>query len=389
MLLLFLLTNIFRATADNWAVLVAGSNGYYNYRHQADVCHAYQILHNFGFPDSNIITMMYDDIAHNTLNPFKGNIINRHNGKNVYENVLKDYTREQVNPENFMNILKGNVTENTPKVLKSEKNDNVFIYFTDHGGTGLIAFPEDYLFANQLNETLTYMYDNNMYKNMVFYLEACESGSMFNNILPENMNIYATTAATPYESSFACYFDYRRGIYLGDTYSVNWLENSMPVRTSIETVYSQFLIDRKKTRTSTVCEYGDKSVSKLQLDDFLMYEKNITFKTEPNIYFHINKYIQESDSRDVVLNTLMNQISLSNNVTKTNLLYIDLEKELVSREKYDLYFKDCVKSSENFCYGQQKINWDCYKKEINNFEKMNGKFTDYGLKYIGCLINLC
>ena len=30
------------ATAtDHWAVLVAGSNGFWNYRHQADICHAY------------------------------------------------------------------------------------------------------------------------------------------------------------------------------------------------------------------------------------------------------------------------------------------------------------------------------------------------------------
>ena len=28
----------------NWAVLVAGSNTYSNYRHQSDVYHAYQIL---------------------------------------------------------------------------------------------------------------------------------------------------------------------------------------------------------------------------------------------------------------------------------------------------------------------------------------------------------
>jgi legumain len=53
-------------SAANWAVLVAGSNGWYNYRHQADVCHAYQILHKNGIPDSNIIVMMYDDIAQNT-----------------------------------------------------------------------------------------------------------------------------------------------------------------------------------------------------------------------------------------------------------------------------------------------------------------------------------
>ena len=32
------------AKASHWAVLIAGSSGYGNYRHQADVCHAYQIM---------------------------------------------------------------------------------------------------------------------------------------------------------------------------------------------------------------------------------------------------------------------------------------------------------------------------------------------------------
>ncbi|KAG8296254.1 hypothetical protein J6590_060924 [Homalodisca vitripennis] len=37
-----------------WAVLVAGSNTYDNYRHQVDDCHAYQILHRNGVLDSSI-----------------------------------------------------------------------------------------------------------------------------------------------------------------------------------------------------------------------------------------------------------------------------------------------------------------------------------------------
>ena len=41
-------------------MLVAGSNGWFNYRHQADVCHAYQIVHGHGVPDDHIIVMMYD-----------------------------------------------------------------------------------------------------------------------------------------------------------------------------------------------------------------------------------------------------------------------------------------------------------------------------------------
>ena len=31
------------ARGEVWAVLVAGSRGWDNYRHQADVCHAYQV----------------------------------------------------------------------------------------------------------------------------------------------------------------------------------------------------------------------------------------------------------------------------------------------------------------------------------------------------------
>ena len=60
-----LLLAINSSSAANWAVLVAGSKGWYNYRHQSDVCHAYQILHKHGIPDSNIIVMMYDDLARN------------------------------------------------------------------------------------------------------------------------------------------------------------------------------------------------------------------------------------------------------------------------------------------------------------------------------------
>ncbi|VDO63868.1 unnamed protein product [Heligmosomoides polygyrus] len=46
-----------------YALLVAGSNGFSNYRHQADVAHAYHVLVQHGVPADNIVTMMYDDVA--------------------------------------------------------------------------------------------------------------------------------------------------------------------------------------------------------------------------------------------------------------------------------------------------------------------------------------
>lgn len=69
------------ALAENWAVLVAGSNTYSNYRHQSDVFHAYQILINNNFPENRIITFAYDDLAHNIKNPFKGKIFNKPSNK--------------------------------------------------------------------------------------------------------------------------------------------------------------------------------------------------------------------------------------------------------------------------------------------------------------------
>lgn len=66
----------------------------------------------------------------------------------------------------------------------------------------------------------------------VFYLEACESGSIFEGLLPEGLNIYATTAANAEESSWGTYCP---GEYpsppaeyetcLGDLYSVAWMED--------------------------------------------------------------------------------------------------------------------------------------------------------------------
>lgn len=43
------------AAADTYAVVVAGSNFFYNYRHQTDICHSFHILKANGVPPSNIV----------------------------------------------------------------------------------------------------------------------------------------------------------------------------------------------------------------------------------------------------------------------------------------------------------------------------------------------
>jgi len=130
-------------------------------------------------------------------------------------------------------VLRGEEQPNGGKTLKSKKGDKVFINFSDHGSPGLIAFPSKPLYATDFIETLKFMHSHDMYSEMVVYIEACESGSMFENLLPEDINIYATTAANSIESSWGyyCYPDdvvggKHMGTCLGDLYSVIWMENA-------------------------------------------------------------------------------------------------------------------------------------------------------------------
>ncbi|XP_055343439.1 legumain-like [Paramacrobiotus metropolitanus] len=256
-----------------WVLIVAGSNGYYNYRHQSDACHAYHIMAKHGIPDSNIVVMQYDDIANDPENPTPGIIINHPNGSDVYKGALKDYTGDTVTSTNFLKILQGDAAAmkgiGSGKVINSGPNDHVFVNFVDHGAPGIVAFPNDELSAVDLNNAIKDMHKQKKFAKMVLYFEACESGSMFDGILPNNIDVFATTAANPDESSYACYYDDLRQTYLGDVYSVNWMEDSDKENLSKETLQSQFKIVKKETNTSHVMEYGDLTIAQMKVGDFM------------------------------------------------------------------------------------------------------------------------
>jgi legumain len=168
------------AAAEHWAVIVAGSRGYSNYRHQADACHAYHVVRRHGIPAENVVLMMYDDVAGHKENPFPGKLFNKpaRNASNVdagdvYSGCVVDYRGEDVTPDNFVNVLLGNATGvGGKKVLNSTVDDRVFINFVDHGSRGNVYFPHgEALSSSRLNKTLKKMHQKNMYKELVFYLE--------------------------------------------------------------------------------------------------------------------------------------------------------------------------------------------------------------------------
>merc|ERR1711981_1022058 len=264
------------AGKKHWAVIVAGSSGYDNYRHQADACHAYQIMKARGIPESNIILMAVDDVANDDRNPFPGKLFNKPTadgvpGKDVYAGCKIDYKGSAVTPENFVKVLTGT---GSGKVLKSTSEDNVFVNFVDHGGVGLIGFPRTTMHKDELQGALKTMKSKDMFKRLVFYLEACESGSMFEGLgVP---GVYGLTAANAHESSWGTYCmpndkvnGKHIGSCLGDTFSVKWMEDLDLETATLETLEKQYTVVKSETTRSHVMQYGDTSFTNEVVGDFV------------------------------------------------------------------------------------------------------------------------
>ena len=268
--LLALTTLLLAATytkADRFIVIVSGSEGYVNYRHQADACHAYQLALQGGTPAQNIIVFSYNDAADDKANPFPGKLFNRPDGPDVNEGCVLDYSGDSVTPENYIAVITGDkaaVKGGNGRVLTSTADDEVLLVYFDHGNVGIVGFPnKKALYADQLQAALQTMYEKQMYNKLVYYMEACFSGTMFAG-LKEDLFIYAVTAANGQESSYAYYCDAvvqgkELHTCLGDFFSIAWMENSDSHDTVTESLDMQYKRVRRRVYTSHLELFGDLS----------------------------------------------------------------------------------------------------------------------------------
>ena len=355
-------------SCENYAVLVAGSNTYSNYRHQSNIFHHYHIFVDRGINPNNIVMMAYDDIANNNRNPFPGQIFNHPDGKNVYANIAIDYYGKDVTPENFIAVLTGDKDavkktdeRTTGKVLTSTKDDNVYIYFSDHGSDNLIAFPSKYLYADELIDTFNIMYQKKLYKNLVFYLDASRTGSMFTN-LPDNINIYAIGpnglegSSAEYCGSEATVNGTLIGSCLGDVFSCRFMEDiesksEEELKTYTLQQQYEYLVNIIK---DSIGQFGDLNIAKKSLYEFFC-------KQSSNIYNKIKKNVKnllplinneptkiKIKCENIDLNGIeckQNQIMIlvqKMNIMMKSWLKVELLKFLIYSNKNSIYQKEII-----------------------------------------------
>lgn len=123
---------------DTWALVVALSSGWDNYRHQADALRQYQTLRAGGVPDDHIILILADDLAGAAGNPLPGTVRNVPGGPNLRAGAAVDYKLD-LGASAILDILAGKASNATPDVLKTTASSDLYVYLVGHGGSSGIA----------------------------------------------------------------------------------------------------------------------------------------------------------------------------------------------------------------------------------------------------------
>ena len=234
--LFFVLLSV--VTADKHAIIVAPRANWDDYGVQSETCRMYKDIVAGGVNPENIILMSTHKVSDADENPWPGDLYTDDSpdapGKDYAHGCIEhiDYEEEFMTGDVMLAIMRGDTDKlkeltgmENPRALKSTEEDEVFMYFSSHGGRGRIVVGETRVSAEELIDTIKYMHEHKMYKHFFFLMEACYSGSMFLD-LPRDINVYAMTAANddfasyeshcpPYDvvngksmgTCLSCYFD--------------------------------------------------------------------------------------------------------------------------------------------------------------------------------------
>lgn len=223
------------AQSSHAALIVSGSGGYWNYRHQADAAAAYNLLIDNGLTADDIIYMSFDDVPTHVENPHNNSLwLDQYSG-NIYNASNVDYRTYDVTARNFFSALTGDTNYASGPVLNTNESSKIFVYLVGHGAPGLFSLPLENIYADEMATALKWMHKHKKYDEMVIYVESCNAGSLFSSVnFTEVTGIYVATATdeTGWAWAYSCPLDddaiygAHLNVCLRDYWSYLWMSDT-------------------------------------------------------------------------------------------------------------------------------------------------------------------
>lgn len=170
---------VYPALQERWAVIIAASCGWNNYRHQADALAFYQLLKSQGYDDGHIVLIAEDDIASHPSNFDPGKVYISPEGTDVYQGASIDYKLSELSPADLTDIFCGNRSDRLPHVISSGEQDNVLVFWSGHGTQGSLSWGDTDGFSHrQAAELFDALHQQRKYRKMLWFVETCYAGSV-------------------------------------------------------------------------------------------------------------------------------------------------------------------------------------------------------------------
>ncbi|KAI8884889.1 hypothetical protein K501DRAFT_181119 [Backusella circina FSU 941] len=267
---------------NNWAVLVCTSRFWFNYRHVANTLSMYRTVKRLGIPDSNIILMLADDVSCNPRNKYPATVYN--NAARLLDlygdNVEVDYRGYEVTVENFIRMLTGRVSPDTPrsKRLLSDDRSNILVYMTGHGGDEFLKFQDaEEISAYDLADSFKQMSEKKRYNEILFMIDTCQANTMYSKI--NSTNILATGSSRLDESSYSHHTDYDIGVAVIDSftyYNLEFLEDiDMTSDKTLQDLFNTYDPVKIASHPGIRSDLFNRPLDKVKVTDFFGNVQNV------------------------------------------------------------------------------------------------------------------
>merc|ERR1719499_106334 len=271
---------------NNWAVIVAASRYWFNYRHISNALAVYHTLKSNGIPDSQIILMLADDMACNPRNNLKPHVyVDKHDRiqdrTDLYgSDVMVDYRGLDCSVENLIRVLSGRHAPGTPKTkrLDTDDNSNILVYLTGHGGENFLKFHDkEEIQSQDLADVFTMMHKNKRYNEILFAADTCQASSMGSAFTAPN--VFSLASSQVGESSYSYGLDSFIGLSTSDRFTYYILQffkkGIAGKRNSIQALVDSMDYDKLLSHHSCDHHLLQRDFSEVKITDFFAATNNV------------------------------------------------------------------------------------------------------------------
>ncbi len=212
----------------NYALLVATTRTWGEYRHESGVYSMYHKLKNYGYDDDHIILIAEKDIITSDYNPAKGTWVD-YNEEQIIDSLNADYKISELEPQDVLKILTGQKSERLPHVIQSDSTQNIFVYWSGHGDRGNLGWKiggtrSGSFSYDDMQTLISTLSKEKKFRKMLWVVETCYSGSVckaFDDVGAEGALCMTATNENETSKGLMYYAPFNQ--YLANSFSYNFM----------------------------------------------------------------------------------------------------------------------------------------------------------------------